>query len=203
MGDKLGYFLIILAVLTSGFALAFYATFSSHSMEFRTVSSSFTRLIASLVGETPDYQPLYEGNRLVGPLLYHVYMFCVAVIAFSMFLTIISDEYSYVKSQVASKMIEEKEVDMLLHRMKHNIGAVRWSLVAILGGKSARRRLFIKRVLGLKDKEYRYNRTPPSRINTMPSRCLNGDSALMKYKKASNKYAVQHVSKEIAGNPKS
>ena len=200
---QLGYFLIVLAVLTFGFALAFYATFSAHSMEFRTISSSCTVLFASLVGQTPEYQPLYDGNRLVGPVLYNVYMFCVAVIAFSMFLTIISDEYSYVKSQVASKMIEEKEVDMLLHRMRHNIGATKWFLVAVLGGKSARRRLFIKRVLGLQDKEYRYNGAPSSsRIKTTPSQFLNRDSAIMKCKKASNKYSVQQVSKKIAGNPR-
>ena len=149
--DTLGYFVIILVVLTFGFALAFFVTFSTHSYEFRTVSQAFWTLFSTLVGRVPNYADLYAGNRVMAPMLFFLYMFLVAVVAFSMFLTIISDEYLQVKERVTQKM-EDDEIDMLMHRIRHSIGVVKHSIVNCLGGKSRFRRRFLMKCLRVVDK---------------------------------------------------
>ena len=127
----LGYFFIVLFVLTFGFALAFYSTFNTYSFEFRTVDQSFFTLFSALIGVSPDYAPLMEGNRFVAPVLYISYIFFVAVIAFSFILTIITDEYMVVKERVQQR-VKDKDMDMLMNRLRHGVGRVKMSCISCL-----------------------------------------------------------------------
>ena len=127
----LGYFFVVIFVQTFGFAIAFFATFNTYSFEFRTVSVSFKTLLFALIGKTPEFEPLNKGNRLMAPLLFFVYMFFVAVVAFSFILTIISEEFVVVK-ETLKKKAEDKDMDMLASRFSHTKGKVKLGVVHLL-----------------------------------------------------------------------
>ena len=162
--STLGYFLIIMCVLMFGFAIAFCATFNTYSYEFRSIVQSFFTLMSALVGKTPEYEPLYKGNRVMAPILFSLYMFIVGVVAFSMFLTIISEQYVAVKEKMALKMEADDEIDMLVHRIRYNVGRLKLKLTELLGGADENRKKKLRRLFGIKER--RRNSSFRKRSNT-------------------------------------
>ena len=110
---------------------------------------SFKTLLFALIGKTPEFEPLNKGNRLMAPLLFFVYMFFVAVVAFSFILTIISEEFVVVK-ETLKKKAEDKDMDMLASRFSHTKGKVKLGVVHLLALGNEKRKHALMKKFGMR-----------------------------------------------------
>ena len=146
--DTLCYFMIIIMVLTGGYSVAFVSTFAAHSDKFRNFWNAFGTLLYTMLGDFPEMDDIMKGNRVVGPMLFYSYLFIVGIIAFSMFLTIVSEEYLTVKERIKQKK-ENQEQDMIVDRLKYLIGKYKHRLLHFIGKASPKVKRRLSNILGL------------------------------------------------------
>jgi hypothetical protein len=189
--DTLCYFMIIIMVLTSGYSVAFVSTFAAHSDKFRSVRNAFGTLLYTMLGDFPEMDDIMKGNRVVGPMLFYSYLFIVGIIAFSMFLTIVSEEYLTVKERIKQKK-ENQEQDMIVDRLKYLIGKYKHRLLHFIGKASPKVKRRLSNILGLDRKRLEKLKEKEKRdmVRKRSSQKLLKHNSDDETKSQTNKYSV-------------
>lgn len=91
-------FLIMAAIVLTGFAAAFYVCFGMDVQAYRSVGNSFGSLIQALLGVF-DYNALRDANSIMAPILFYLYFAVVFFVLLSMFIAILDDSYGQAKEK--------------------------------------------------------------------------------------------------------
>ncbi len=101
---------VMMATLWVGFGLAFMTAFGNQVMEFRDIQAAFLSMVLTSIGIFP-YDAVVAADPVLGNLLFILYVFLVILVAFNLFVGIISGHYERVQESLA----EMKDKDPLLH----------------------------------------------------------------------------------------
>lgn len=87
------FFIVFIA-----FAQLGYMIFGTENDDFRTFTDSIFTLMRTILGDF-DYLKIEKSNRILGPIYFISFIFFVFFVLFNMFLAIINDTYTEVKSE--------------------------------------------------------------------------------------------------------
>ncbi|KAJ9594676.1 hypothetical protein L9F63_014010 [Diploptera punctata] len=93
-------FAIMFFIIFFAFAQLGYLLFGTQVEDFRTFGTSIFTLLRTILGDF-DYAAIEEANRVLGPIFFISYIFFVFFVLLNMFLAIINDTYSDVKSEIS------------------------------------------------------------------------------------------------------
>ncbi|CAG5128639.1 unnamed protein product, partial [Candidula unifasciata] len=99
--DLLGFFIMFFIVFLA-FTQLGYLLFGTQVQDFSTFMNSFFTLFRIILGDFNFYQ-LEQANRILGPIFFMLFVFFVFFVLINMFLAIINDTYSEVKSDMAKQ----------------------------------------------------------------------------------------------------
>ncbi|CAO1427444.1 unnamed protein product [Diamesa hyperborea] len=94
--DLLGFAFMFVIVFVA-FAQLGFILFGTENRDFRTFTDSVFTLMRTILGDF-DYLAIEKANRTLGPIFFICYIFFVFFVLLNMFLAIINDTYSDVKS---------------------------------------------------------------------------------------------------------
>jgi hypothetical protein len=92
-------YLFIFFVVLGGFAVLAQSLFGNYSKQYLTMSASYNRLLALMVGHF-DFGDLLEANTYIAPFFFFVYGFFGFFIMANFFLAIMNDAYTSVADDV-------------------------------------------------------------------------------------------------------
>nr|CAD7449563.1 unnamed protein product [Timema bartmani] len=95
-------FSIMFFIVFCAFAQLSYLLFGSQLERFSTFINAMFTLLRILLADF-DYDAIERANRILGPLFFVTYIFFVFFVLLNMFLAIINDTYSEVKSEISSR----------------------------------------------------------------------------------------------------
>lgn len=90
--EQLKFFVVILFTMLWAFVLSGNIAFSAEQMQWASISKSWFSTIQGILGAI-EFDPLYQTNRLMGPLWYFLFHILVFYILMNMFVTIVSNGY--------------------------------------------------------------------------------------------------------------
>jgi hypothetical protein len=90
--EQLKFFVVILFTMLWAFVLSGNLAFSSEQSQWASLSKSWFSTIQGILGAI-EFEPLYQTNRLMGPLWYFLFHILVFYILMNMFVTIVSNGY--------------------------------------------------------------------------------------------------------------
>ncbi len=90
--EQLKFFVVILFTMLWAFVLSGNIAFSAEQMQWASISKSWFSTIQGILGAI-EFDPLYQTNRLIGPLWYFLFHILVFYILMNMFVTIVSNGY--------------------------------------------------------------------------------------------------------------
>lgn len=93
------FFIVFIA-----FAQLGYMVFGTENDDFRTFTDSIFTLMRTILGDF-DYLKIEKSNRILGPIYFILFIFFVFFVLFNMFLAIINDTYTEVKSEETEDVI--------------------------------------------------------------------------------------------------
>ncbi|XP_059178579.1 polycystin-2-like protein 1 [Physella acuta] len=99
--DLLGFFIMFFIVFLA-FTQLGYLLFGTQVNDFSTFMNSFFTLFRIILGDF-DFHQLEQANRILGPIFFMLFVFFVFFVLINMFLAIINDTYSEVKSDMAKQ----------------------------------------------------------------------------------------------------
>eukprot|EP00754_Rhynchopus_humris_P006847 Rhum_TRINITY_DN13235_c0_g1::Rhum_TRINITY_DN13235_c0_g1_i1::g.58348::m.58348 len=99
--QEIAYFLVIFAVIFTGFALAFQLGFGGDVEDYRSFADSLMSLFRMLLGEF-DYAALEKSNRVLAPLFFTFYNVLVLFVLSNMFIAIVSGAYAVAITEASS-----------------------------------------------------------------------------------------------------
>ncbi|XP_005098717.1 polycystic kidney disease 2-like 1 protein [Aplysia californica] len=99
--DLLGFFIMFFIVFLA-FTQLGYLLFGTQVNDFCTFMNSFFTLFRIILGDF-DFHQLEQANRILGPIFFMLFVFFVFFVLINMFLAIINDTYSEVKSDMAKQ----------------------------------------------------------------------------------------------------
>ncbi|KAK7005356.1 polycystic kidney disease 2-like 1 protein, partial [Biomphalaria glabrata] len=99
--DLLGFFIMFFIVFLAFTQLGFLL-FGTQVNDFSTFMNSFFTLFRIILGDF-DFHQLEQANRILGPIFFMLFVFFVFFVLINMFLAIINDTYSEVKSDMAKQ----------------------------------------------------------------------------------------------------
>merc|ERR1711998_17188 len=102
--SDLGSFMLVIAIVLTGFGIAFMLAFGHDSDAYMTFGMSFLALCEGMLGNL-DTSVLYSASAL-GPFLFLVYVIVMIFVVLSMFLSIVDNAYSIVQEEMAGHMDE-------------------------------------------------------------------------------------------------
>lgn len=127
--DVFGFGFMFLIVFIAYAQLGFIL-FGSEIADFRSFFNAIFTLMRTILGDF-DYLAIERANRILGPIYFLSYIFFVFFVLLNMFLAIINDTYSAVKSQGVQQTLPfgqfiKDRVKALLKKMdkKRRIGSV-------------------------------------------------------------------------------
>ncbi|GAB6028335.1 hypothetical protein CHUAL_002508 [Chamberlinius hualienensis] len=101
-----GGFAIMFFIIFLAYAQLGYLLFGPHLRNFSKVQTSIFTLMRLILGDF-DYIALERANRIMGPLFFVTFVFFVFIILLNMFLAILSDTYTKIKSKMDQKHYSE------------------------------------------------------------------------------------------------
>lgn len=104
-GFAVMFFIIFLAFTQLGYLL-----FGTQVKDFSNFQNSFFTLFRIILGDF-DFDQLEAANRVLGPIFFMLFVFFVFFVLINMFLAIINDTYSEVKSDMANQKNEFEMTD--------------------------------------------------------------------------------------------
>uniref|UniRef100_A0A1I8IF70 EF-hand domain-containing protein n=1 Tax=Macrostomum lignano TaxID=282301 RepID=A0A1I8IF70_9PLAT len=110
MGFAVMFFIVFFA-----FAQLGYLIFGTQIKDFREFHHSVFTLFRIILGDF-DFHQLESANRVLGPLFFLLYVFFVFFVLINMFLAIINDTYSEVKTDLANQPNEFEMADYFKER---------------------------------------------------------------------------------------
>ncbi len=90
--EQLRFFVVILFTMLWAFVFSGNIAFSAEQMQWASLSKSWFSTIQGILGAI-EFDPLYQTNRLMGPLWYFLFHILVFYILMNMFVTIVSNGY--------------------------------------------------------------------------------------------------------------
>lgn len=109
--DVLG-FAIMFFIIFLAYAQLAYLVFGTQIDEFSTFQNSIFTQFRILLGDF-DFTEVEEANRILGPVYFTTFIFFMFFILLNMFLAIINDTYSEVKSDMAQQKAEMELSDLI------------------------------------------------------------------------------------------
>lgn len=118
---KLISFMIMFALAFLAFALLACLVFGQMMEGFGTFLDSCASLMDTLLGKFA-LKEMSQANRIIGPIFFYSYTVSMVFILINMFVTIINDTFTEVRSDVDKQSNDYEIVDFMIHRLKKNIG---------------------------------------------------------------------------------
>ncbi|XP_062575644.1 polycystin-2-like protein 1 [Saccostrea cucullata] len=118
MGFAVMYFIVFLAFTQLGYLL-----FGSKLKEFSEFGSSFFALFNIILGSF-DFYALRAVDRYLGPTFFFLFIFFIFFILVNMFLAIINDTYSEVKSELANQQDDFQISEYFLSKYRKMLGKI-------------------------------------------------------------------------------
>lgn len=107
--DLAGFFIMFIIIFLA-FTQLGYLLFGSQVKDFSTFLNAFFTLFRIILGDF-DFNQLEQANRILGPIFFMLFVFFVFFVLINMFLAIINDTYSEVKSDMANQKNEFEIAD--------------------------------------------------------------------------------------------
>jgi len=107
--DLAGFFVMFIIIFLA-FTQLGYLLFGSQVKDFSTFQNAFFTLFRIILGDF-DFNQLESANRILGPIFFMLFVFFVFFVLINMFLAIINDTYSEVKSDMANMKNEFEIAD--------------------------------------------------------------------------------------------
>uniref|UniRef100_A0A0N5AU68 PKD_channel domain-containing protein n=1 Tax=Syphacia muris TaxID=451379 RepID=A0A0N5AU68_9BILA len=107
----IGGFSIMFFIFFFGYAQFGYLTFGTQVGDYSNLYKAVFALLRTILGDF-DYYALERADRTLGPIFFFTYVFFVFFILLNMFLAIITDSYSEVKSELSRQPTELAMVDI-------------------------------------------------------------------------------------------
>ena len=114
-------FLFMFALAFLAFALLACLVFGQAMEGFGTFLTSCASLMDTILGKF-TLKGMVEANRIIGPIFFYTYTVSMVFVLINMFLSIINDAFTEVRSDVEKQSNEYEIVDFMIHRLKENIG---------------------------------------------------------------------------------
>ena len=114
-------FMIMFALAFLAFALLACLVFGQSMEGFGTFLRSCASLMDTLLGKF-TLKEMSKANRIIGPIFFYSYTVSMVFILINMFLSIINDAFTEVRSDVEKQSNDYEIVDFMIHRLKENIG---------------------------------------------------------------------------------
>lgn len=114
-------FLFMFALAFLAFALLACLVFGQAMEGFGTFLTSCASLMDTILGKF-TLKGMMEANRIIGPIFFLTYTISMVFVLINMFLSIINDAFTEVRSDVEKQSNEYEIVDFMIHRLKENIG---------------------------------------------------------------------------------
>ena len=114
-------FMVMFALAFLAFALLACLVFGQSMEGFGTFLRSCASLMDTLLGKF-TLKEMSKANRIIGPIFFYSYTVSMVFILINMFLSIINDAFTEVRSDVAKQSNDYEIVDFMIHRLKENIG---------------------------------------------------------------------------------
>ncbi|KAK2546861.1 Polycystic kidney disease protein 1-like 2, partial [Acropora cervicornis] len=114
-------FMFMFALAFLAFALLASLVFGQSMEGFGTFFKSCASLMDTLLGKF-TLKEMLQANRIIGPIFFCSYTVFVVFILINMFVSIINDAFTEVRSDVEKQSNEYEIVDFMIHRLKENIG---------------------------------------------------------------------------------
>lgn len=114
-------FLFMFALAFLAFALLACLVFGQAMEGFGTFLTSCASLMDTILGKF-TLKGMMEANRIIGPIFFYTYTISMVFVLINMFLSIINDAFTEVRSDVEKQSNEYEIVDFMIHRLKENIG---------------------------------------------------------------------------------
>ena len=114
-------FMIMFALAFLAFALLACLVFGQIMEGFGTFLDSCASLMDTLLGKFA-LKEMSQANRIIGPIFFYSYTVSMVFILINMFVTIINDTFTEVRSDVEKQSNDYEIVDFMIHRLKKNIG---------------------------------------------------------------------------------
>ncbi|PAA70221.1 hypothetical protein BOX15_Mlig009158g1 [Macrostomum lignano] len=112
--DLLG-FAVMFFIIFFAFAQLGYLIFGTQVQDFREFQQAIFTLFRIILGDF-DFNSLQTAHRVLGPLYFLLYVFFVFFVLINMFLAIINDTYSEVKSELANQPNDFEMTDYFKQR---------------------------------------------------------------------------------------
>ncbi|CAL1532921.1 unnamed protein product [Lymnaea stagnalis] len=107
--DLAGFFVMFIIIFLA-FTQLGYLLFGTQVEDFSSFENAFFTLFRIILGDF-DFHQLEQANRILGPIFFMLFVFFVFFVLINMFLAIINDTYSEVKSDMANAKNEFEIAD--------------------------------------------------------------------------------------------
>ncbi|GFN78422.1 polycystic kidney disease protein 2 [Plakobranchus ocellatus] len=107
--DLAGFFVMFIIIFLA-FTQLGYLLFGTQVKDFSSFENAFFTLFRIILGDF-DFHQLEQANRILGPIFFMLFVFFVFFVLINMFLAIINDTYSEVKSDMANSKNEFEIAD--------------------------------------------------------------------------------------------
>lgn len=114
-------FMFMFALAFLAFALLATLVFGQAMEGFGTFLKSCASLMDTILGKF-TLKEMMAANRIIGPIFFYTYTVSMVFVLINMFLSIINDAFTEVRSDVEKQSNEYEIVDFMVHRLKENIG---------------------------------------------------------------------------------
>ncbi|KAL9957163.1 hypothetical protein ACROYT_G038767 [Oculina patagonica] len=114
-------FMFMFALAFLAFALLATLVFGQAMEGFGTFLRSCASLMDTILGKF-TLKEMTAANRIIGPIFFYSYTISMVFVLINMFLSIINDAFTDVRSDVEKQSNEFEIVDFMVHRLKENIG---------------------------------------------------------------------------------
>ena len=114
-------FMFMFALAFLAFAFLASLVFGQSTEGFGTFYKSCASLMDTLLGKF-TLKEMLHANRIIGPIFFCSYTVFMVFILINMFVSIINDAFTEVRSDVEKQSNEYEIVDFMIHRLKENIG---------------------------------------------------------------------------------
>nr|CAH8862020.1 unnamed protein product [Trichobilharzia regenti] len=111
-------FAIMFFIVFFSFAQLGYLAFGTQAKDFSSFMTTVFTLFRIILGDF-DFNALQTANRVFGPIYFIVYVFFVFFVLINMFIAIINETYSSVKSDLEKQPNEFEMKDFLKDRMQN------------------------------------------------------------------------------------
>ncbi|XP_071455774.1 polycystin-2-like protein 1 [Hetaerina americana] len=108
-------FAVMFMIVFFAFAQLGHLLFGTQVKGFKSLGDSSFTLLCIILGEF-DFESIQSANRILGPIFFFCYVFCVFFILLNMFLAIINDTYSEVKTEISIRR-QDFELMKFFHRL--------------------------------------------------------------------------------------